>query len=130
MFFEIREQTLVREIERMRVFPIVLGDLVEALHDVVVVHFNGQFAAVVETAGREVDRAHDGAQTVGEQHLAVEFQVLELVNLDAHVVHDAQPADALDELLLLHECGGRAMTWIFTPRAPARTRRSMMTVSW
>ena len=27
-------------------------------------------------------------------------------------------------------CGGRAIRWIFTPRAAARTRRSMITWSW
>src|SRR5262245_15261040 len=31
----------------------------------------------------------------------MEFQMLELVNLDPHVVHDPQPAHALDKLLLL-----------------------------
>ena len=31
----------------------------------------------------------------------MQFQVFEFVNLDPHVVHDAQPADAFENLLLL-----------------------------
>ena len=51
--------------------------------------------------GREIDRADDGRDAVGEQHLAVELQPLELVDLDADVVEDPQAADAFDQLLLL-----------------------------
>jgi hypothetical protein len=45
------------------------------------------------------------ATTVGEQHLAVELQALELPDLDADVVQDPQTADALDELVLLQRVG-------------------------
>ena len=51
--------------------------------------------------GREIDRADDRATAVGEQHLGVELEMLELVDLDAHVIHDAKAADAFDQLFLL-----------------------------
>ncbi len=38
---------------------------------------------------------------VGEQHLRVQLEVLELVHLDADVVHDAQATDAFEQLVLL-----------------------------
>ena len=38
---------------------------------------------------------------VGEQHLGVQLEVLELVDLDADVVENAYSADTLDQLFLL-----------------------------
>src|SRR5712691_5705467 len=82
----------------MGMLPVVLGHLVQAIDDVIVVYLDRQLAPVVEAAGGEVDRADDGRHAVGKEELAVELQVFEFVNLDAHVVQDPQPSDALDEL--------------------------------
>ena len=65
------------------------------------VGLDGELAARVEAAGGEIDRAHDGSLVVGDDHLGVEFQTLQRVHLGADVVHDPQPADALDQLVLL-----------------------------
>ncbi len=85
----------------MGVLPVVLRDLVQGLDDVVIVDLDRQLAPAVEAAGREVDRAHDRALAVGEQHLGVQLEVLQLVHLDADVVEDADAADTLDQLVLL-----------------------------
>src|SRR6476646_10190165 len=37
---------------------------------------------------------------VGEEHLGVKFEMLQLVNLNAHVFHNAHPSDGLYELSL------------------------------
>ena len=81
--------------------PVVPGDRVQAIHDAFVAHFNRQLAPSVETPRREVDRADDGGHAVRDHHLAVEFQVLQFVDLDAYVVHDAKAPDTLHELLSL-----------------------------
>jgi len=83
------------------VLPVVVRHFVEPLHHAVVAHLDPQLAAVVEAAGSEVHRADDRRHSVGEQHLSVQAEMLELVDLDPHVVHDPQPAHALDELVLL-----------------------------
>src|SRR5579864_778314 len=53
--FEVGQQSLVREIEWVRVFPVVSGHLVQPIHDVSVAHFDRQLPPAVETPGREVD---------------------------------------------------------------------------
>jgi hypothetical protein len=45
------------------------------------------------------------AGVIGEEHFAVEFEVLELVDLDADVVHDAQAADAFAEFFFFELMG-------------------------
>lgn len=82
-------------------FPVVMNDVAKTLDDFGVVDFDGEFAAGIETAGREIDRADDRAGMVGEEQLAVEFEVFKLVNLDADIVHDAETADTFGELFLL-----------------------------
>src|SRR5258705_1576666 len=79
--------------------PIVPRDLVQPIHNGIVADFDGEFAAFVETPGGEVDRANQGSDAVGEQHLAVKLQVLQLVDLDAHIVEDSQSSNALHELV-------------------------------
>ena len=82
-------------------FPIVMRNLVKSIYEVVVAKFNCQFAPVVEATGSKVDGAYNGAHPIAEQHLAMEFEVPELMNFDADVVHDAQTAHAFDELVFL-----------------------------
>ena len=48
--FEIGQQPLIGEVERMRVLPVVVRHLVQTLHDILVVDFDGQFAPVVEAS--------------------------------------------------------------------------------
>ncbi len=78
-----------------------MDDVVKAVNDRVVMHLDGQFPAAVEAAGREIDGTDNGADSVGKEQLGVKLESLQLVNLDADVIQDAQAADALDELLLL-----------------------------
>src|SRR5262245_50319439 len=75
-FLEIGSQPLVGEIERVRVLPVMLHDVVQPLGDVIVVHGNRQFAPVVETTRGEVDRAYDRPRAVGEAHLRVQLEML------------------------------------------------------
>jgi hypothetical protein len=65
------------------------------------VGLDGQLAARIEAARRQVDRANDGPLAIGQQRLAVQLQLLQPVHLGADVVHDAQPADAFDQLVRL-----------------------------
>src|SRR5450755_824673 len=65
------------------------------------VSLDGEFAPGVETAGGKIDRSDDRTLFVSKQHLAMQFQVLQHVNPCADVVHDAEPSDRLDELVLL-----------------------------
>ena len=84
----------------MRVLPVVARNLVQSLHDMLVIDFDGQLAPAVEASGAEIDRADDSAPLVGEQHLGVQLEVLELMDLDADVVKNAYSADTLDQLFL------------------------------
>ena len=92
-------------------------DLVDAADDVLVVDLDGELAAAVEAAGSKIDGADDGAVVVGEEQLGVELDVLELVDLDADVLKMRRPLTPSMSFSFLSLCGGRAMTWILTPRA-------------
>ena len=61
---EIGEQAFVGEIERPRVFPVVVRNSLQAIDDLIVVHFDRELAALVEAAGGEIDRSHDGRDAV------------------------------------------------------------------
>jgi len=61
------QETLISQVERMRVFPVVVNDLVQPFNHVVVTDFNCQFAAAVETTRGQVDRANDGADSIGKK---------------------------------------------------------------
>jgi hypothetical protein len=98
---EIGHQSLVGEIKRVRVLPVVMHDAPQPLHDMVIVDFDGQFTAAVEAAWGEINRPHDRPLPVSEEHLGVELEMFQLVDLDAHVLHDSQTADTLDKLPLL-----------------------------
>src|SRR6516162_9672914 len=74
--FEIRHQSLVGEVERMRMLPVMMRHVVQTLYDVIVVHFDGQLAPVVKTAWADVDRAYDCPLPVGKEHLGVKLEML------------------------------------------------------
>jgi hypothetical protein len=54
MILEVGKETFVRMIKRERVFPVVSGNFMESLDDILIMNFDGQFAAVVKTAGSQV----------------------------------------------------------------------------
>src|SRR5579864_3897796 len=85
--------------------PVVPGDLVQTFHNIRVAHLDRQLAPAVEAPAGKVDGADDCGGPVSEHHLAVQPQVLELMDFDADVVHDPQAADALDELVALQRVG-------------------------
>jgi hypothetical protein len=89
----------------MGMFPVVVSNFAQTLNDVRLMDFDGKFAATIETAGGEIDGANNGTRMIREEHFAVKFEVLEFVDLDANIVHDAQPADAFGELSLLEFVG-------------------------
>ena len=101
VLFEFGEEAFVGEIEWMGVLPVLLEGFVDASDDLGIVDRNGEFAAAVEAAGGEVDRADDGAFVIGEQQLGMQLDVFQLVDLDTEVLEAAQAADAFDELFLL-----------------------------
>ena len=94
------EKTFIAEIERMRVLPVMVGDFAKALDNFGIVNFDGEFAARIKTARRKIDGADDGAGMVGEKHFAVKLEVLDLVNLDADIIHDAKATDTFGEFFL------------------------------
>ena len=89
----------------MRVLPVVARNPVQSLHQMLIVHFDGQLAPAVKASRAEIDRADDRALLIGEQHLGVQLEVLELVDLNADVVENAYTADTLDQLFLLERMG-------------------------
>ena len=97
--FEFGEEACVGQIERMGMLPIVAHDFDHALDDVFVADVDGEFAAAIEAAGREIDGADDDAFAVNEQHLGVKLEMLKLVNLDSDDVHYAKAANSFGELL-------------------------------
>src|SRR6516164_1415863 len=99
--FQISEQPFVTQIERVRILPVVVRHLVQAFHHVIVPHLDRQLAPAVKATRGKINRPDDASNTVGQDHLSVQLEMLELMDLDSYVVHDAQPADTLNELLLL-----------------------------
>src|SRR5580704_493097 len=99
--FEFCEQAGVGEIEAMGVIPVVVGDLVQTVHDLRVADFYGKFTAAVKTARGEVDRTNDRARAIGIEQLGMQLEVFQLMNFDPNIVHDSKPAHRFCELLTL-----------------------------
>ena len=57
--FQIGQQALVRQIKRPGIFPIVMNDIVQTIHDLIFADFNCQFTAAVKTSRGQVDRSHN-----------------------------------------------------------------------
>ncbi len=55
----------------------------------------------IKAARRQIDGSHDGADMVSKKHLGVELEMLQLVDLDANIFHNAQSADRLYQLSFL-----------------------------
>src|SRR5262245_849725 len=70
-----------------------------------VVHFDGQLAPAVKASRAEIDGTDNRALAVSQQHFGVEFQVLELVDLDTDIVENADAAHTLDQFFLFERMG-------------------------
>ena len=79
----------------------MVSNFLEALDDIVIKKFNSQFSPVIKAAGREIYGADDCTQAVRQHHLAMQFEVLELMDLDTHIIHDTQPPHTFYNFLLL-----------------------------
>src|SRR5262249_44720906 len=98
---QITQQSLVGEVERVRVFPVVVSSPMQPFDNLVVASLNSQFAAIVETARSQIYRAVDGAESIGQKHHPVKLEVLQFMDFYPNIVHDAQPSDPLHKLVLL-----------------------------
>src|SRR5271157_128952 len=78
-----------------------MHDGMQTIHDLPVVHLDGELAAAVEAPRREIDGTDDGPDSVGEKQLGMELKPFQPVHLDADIVQDSQAPDTLDEFLLL-----------------------------
>src|SRR5277367_6494624 len=65
----------------------------------VVTDLDGKFAAAVEAARRQIDRANNRPQPIGEQQFRMKLQALQLVHLDANVIEDSHTPDTFDQLV-------------------------------
>src|SRR5262245_14550382 len=89
----------------MRVLPVVARNMVQSFHQMLIVHFDGQLAPAVKASWGEIDGTDDRALAVSQQHLGVELEVFELMDLNADVVENSNATDALDQLFHLKRVG-------------------------
>src|SRR5579872_4023179 len=101
VLLELSEQPCVRQIERVRVLPVVVSNLRETVNDIIVSHFDGQLSAGIEAARREIDRSDDCSCVIGQEHLGVKFEMFQFVNLDSNIFHGAHPTHRFHKLFLL-----------------------------
>jgi len=101
VLLEFLQKAFVGEIEWVGVPPVVVDDFAQALDDVGIADFDGKFTPGIEAARCEIDGTNDGTGMVGEQHFAVQFEMFDFANLDAHIVQNAQAAHTFGELFLL-----------------------------
>src|SRR2546425_4845397 len=62
---EVRQQAVIREIERVRVLLVEFDDRVQPVHDWGVAHLDRELAPAVEAPGGKVDRPDDGGDEIG-----------------------------------------------------------------
>ena len=105
VFLQILEQPFIREIEGMRVLPVLADHPLNTLDNRFVMDLDGQFTTAVKTARGKIDRADDHMLAVGQHQLGVQLEALEAVHLGAEVLQNAQSLDTLDQLALLEEVG-------------------------
>ena len=97
-------------------FPSRVDQFVDAVDHLLVVDLDGEFAAAVEAAGREVDGADDGARIVGEKQLGMQLECFSLWTLTPTSSRMRRPLTPSMSFSFFRLCGGRAMMWILTPR--------------
>jgi hypothetical protein len=69
VFLELGKQALIREIEGMRVCPVLLEGLVNATGDMFIPDLDGKFTPAVEATGGKVDGADDCEVVIGHEQL-------------------------------------------------------------
>ncbi len=70
--FDLSEKPFVAQIERMRMFPVVMRNVAQPLHHLRIVNFDGQLPPAVKASRGQVDRPHNRPAVVRQQHLAVQ----------------------------------------------------------
>jgi|SRR5262252_6543378 len=78
---EVRQQPIVCQVEGPRVFPVMFRNLLQAFDDIVVAHFDGEYATTIEAPRGEVDRSDDRRGIVGDHDLPVELRCFSLWTL-------------------------------------------------
>src|ERR1700722_16118813 len=71
VFFQVGQQSFIREIKRVGVLPIVVHYIVQAIDNMLVAHFDCQLATAIEAAGRQVDRTDNSPLSIGQQHFCM-----------------------------------------------------------
>src|SRR5262245_7290717 len=89
----------------MRVLPVMARNMMQSFHQMLIVHFDGQFAPAVKASWGEIDGTDDRALAVSQQHLGVELEVFELVDLNADVVENTDAAHTFNQLFHLKRVG-------------------------
>jgi len=90
--------------------PVVVNDFAQAFHDVRMMDLDGELAPAIEAARCEIDGTNDGAGMIGEDHFAVEFEVLEFVDLMPKSAKMGSPPAASVSFSFLSLWGGLTMT--------------------
>ena len=73
ILLEFCEKSFVREMQRVRMRPVVFGNLLDALDDRLIVDCDGQLAPSVKTSRGKIDRSDNAAIAVGQDHFSVKF---------------------------------------------------------
>ena len=95
------EQTFVRQIEPVGMFPIVIGNFHDAFNYVAVIRLDGQLPTTVKATRCEIDGPDDDTPLINQQHFPMKLEVFQSVNLDSNVGQNAKPPNSFSELLLL-----------------------------
>jgi hypothetical protein len=88
--FHIRLDTLIREIHRFGIFPILLKDFHKALDEVGIVKTNAEFTAFVKALGIDVEGAEQSTLFIGQDQLGVEVGSVEFVSPDAEILQQPE----------------------------------------
>src|ERR1700722_2980118 len=78
----------------------------QPIHDGGIRDLDRQLSALVEAAHADVDRSDDRRTTVRNHHLRMQLQVLELVNLDAGIMHDLKRRNSVGQTPLAERMHG------------------------
>src|SRR5208283_417672 len=78
-----------------------MHDGMKTVHDLPVVHLDGELTATVEASRRKIDGTNNGPDSIAEEQFGMKFEPLQPVHLDANIIQDSQASNALDEFFLL-----------------------------
>ena len=99
MAFQIGQHRMVREWQLSGMIPIMLSGLDQSPHHVFGGCLDGQLPPLIETSRTEIDRSDNGALFIRYHDLAMKLEVFEHADLGSDIMHDAQPAHALEQFL-------------------------------